>query len=559
MVDQPLNRRHYVALTILVSAFGYCLFWAVINFAGDLRAKDEATRHYDASVRNFESRIKLVEVTARRFGDKGTDRKNFYSTAETMRSDVSFVSLQWMPRVESHQRTAFEKEIRDFLQDPSARLRISDRDAAKGDRLWANETAYPLRFSSVAFEHSNAIGVWRKNNIVTKLAAKSPQDVFLSKRGIARAVVPPGESVETGVVVVRFKDLFGPVTDADSAPVLTDRQILRKTNSGDEVVGPKLRHRPGKMIVSRDFEFAGGELYSLQFTGKPAIARSRLWLAMLGLLLGPVFSCSLFRFRLQRTTRLLQSQNHALSYEVIEQQEIQRTTQALLQLREEERQLLSNEIHDGFVQEVMSAQMFLEALAIRIDESDATAKSHLGNAQQLIELAISEARQLINGLQPQPVDLYGFIPALQRLVNTQRELYQIEVSLRYSPDFPTIGRDYQNSIYRIAQEGLANVRKHSGAKTAIVTLFADNENVTVEVVDQGRGFEMDEVRDGSFGLSGIVERANVMGGTADVRSVPGDGTKLTVQFPRSGARKHSNGSGDRDTFRGSSPIEPMSE
>jgi two-component system sensor histidine kinase DegS len=210
---------------------------------------------------------------------------------------------------------------------------------------------------------------------------------------------------------------------------------------------------------------------------------------------------------------------------------MQRTLQSLLTLRDYERRTVSSDIHDGFVQEVISASMFLEALSPRIDEDDKIAQQQLRNLEHSIKQAIAEGRRLVNRNQMLEVDEIGLLPAIQRLVANHNAKFGIVATLRYAEDIPELDVLHQRCVYRVVQEALTNVRRHSGSLEAIVSLYTDGSSLCVDISDQGRGFDSQSVLDESFGLRGMMERVQSLGGELAVRTAIGEGTLVSARLP----------------------------
>ncbi len=142
-----------------------------------------------------------------------------------------------------------------------------------------------------------------------------------------------------------------------------------------------------------------------------------------------------------------------------------------------------------------------------------------------------EARRLIGGVRPPILDEYGVDAALSHLVAEKsptaepRLLYESEV------DFPRLAPILENTIYRIAQEALANACTHSGSQEVRMSLLREGDSICLEVRDWGVGFDPETVVEHRFGLKGIKERARMLGGKLKIESGPGQGTWIRVLLP----------------------------
>jgi PAS domain S-box-containing protein len=207
----------------------------------------------------------------------------------------------------------------------------------------------------------------------------------------------------------------------------------------------------------------------------------------------------------------------------------QRFLQHLLQLQEGERKLIAYDIHDGFLQSVIAALMHLEGLGAGVDVS-AAAKARLEVPVTLLREAIVEARRMISGLRPPILDEQGLVAAIEYLVSEHADQ---DVNIRFEHDVrpdrfePVL----EGTLFRIVQEALTNVLRHSHAKEAVVRLSRAGERLLLSVEDWGVGFDPNQTSSRQFGLRGIRERARLFGGKAIIHSEPGSGTRISVELP----------------------------
>jgi PAS domain S-box-containing protein len=203
----------------------------------------------------------------------------------------------------------------------------------------------------------------------------------------------------------------------------------------------------------------------------------------------------------------------------------------LLDKQEREQRILAYEIHDGLVQYAIAGQMQLEAAELRVEADPAAAKEMLKSARQLLHNTIEEGRRLIGGLRPPILDERGIVSAIGYLLHDIR--WPEDVDIQYEPDerLESLEPGLSTVVFRIAQEALTNVRRHSGSKRVYVSIRQEDGSVRLEVRDWGVGFNTNEQRHGNFGLRGIMERVNLYGGKLDIDSKPGEGTRLVAEFP----------------------------
>jgi signal transduction histidine kinase len=133
-------------------------------------------------------------------------------------------------------------------------------------------------------------------------------------------------------------------------------------------------------------------------------------------------------------------------------------------------------------------------------------------------------------LRPPILDEQGVVASLEYLVNESRvEVPELEFVNR--THFGRLAAPLEVAIFRITQEGLSNIRRHSGAKRARVELFEHGDFVRLLIRDWGRGFDPEKVHEERFGLQGIRQRARLTGSSATIESAPGRGTTIVVDFP----------------------------
>ncbi len=201
-----------------------------------------------------------------------------------------------------------------------------------------------------------------------------------------------------------------------------------------------------------------------------------------------------------------------------------------LDLQERERQLVSYEIHDGLVQYLTAGLMHLEAFANsnHVDNANTLAEHETG--ARLIRDGLAEARRLISGLRPPILDEQGVVAALEYLVNEARaDIPKIDYINRVH--FTRLAAPLEVALFRITQEALSNIRKHSGAKSGRVEIHQHGDWVRLLIHDSGCGFDPAKVHEERFGLQGIRQRARLLGTSATIESAPGKGTTVVVDFP----------------------------
>jgi two-component system, NarL family, sensor kinase len=197
----------------------------------------------------------------------------------------------------------------------------------------------------------------------------------------------------------------------------------------------------------------------------------------------------------------------------------------------EERNRLAREIHDTLAQGLTATTLQLESADALLDAGSEKAHEPLRRALSLTRSNLEEARRSVLDLRASPLEGRPLSEALKALV--ERWEAETGIAARYGavngsrPLPPSV----EAALYRICQEALTNVARHAGAERATVRLVATPDRVRLAVEDDGSGFDAAGVPEDRHGIVGMRERAEVLGGTLEVRSEPGEGTRIEVTAP----------------------------
>jgi len=205
--------------------------------------------------------------------------------------------------------------------------------------------------------------------------------------------------------------------------------------------------------------------------------------------------------------------------------------------QESERRRVAGDIHDGISQRLVGLTYRLDAAARAVDAGEqASAAEQLEKARDLVDLTLGEARSAISGLRPPVLDDLGLAGGLASLAASTPE-----VDLELALDDRRLPEHIEVALYRIAQEGVQNVVKHSRALVASVSFAVRDRVARLEIADHGVGFDTTrgvgslgaglELPSSGYGMLSMAERADLVGGTLEVRSRPGAGTTVTVTVP----------------------------
>jgi signal transduction histidine kinase len=197
-------------------------------------------------------------------------------------------------------------------------------------------------------------------------------------------------------------------------------------------------------------------------------------------------------------------------------------------VQDHERQLIAYEIHDGLVQYATGALMELEALRDRVNSKDSAER--IDKVLDILRSTVAEGRRLINGIRTPVLDDSGVVAALQDLIDEEARVH-VQVEFVKDDNCGRLAPSIEEALYRITQEALTNIRKHSQSKIVRVELGRRADQVHLEIRDWGVGFASTARIKGVHGLKGMAERARIAGGRCCIHSSPGSGTKVEVDLP----------------------------
>lgn len=235
-------------------------------------------------------------------------------------------------------------------------------------------------------------------------------------------------------------------------------------------------------------------------------------------------------------------------------EELRELSANLQNVREIEKTRIARELHDDLGQLLTALKIDLSSLEHALGESDVRSPDvaqRVAAMRKLIDMTVASVRRIAADLRPVMLDDLGLVPAIEWLVNDFTQRYGIAVEHRVQVDSVEFSGTAATAIFRIVQEALTNVARHADATRVELTLGMDEANCRLRVADDGRGASdaaqwpggaddasdaslLSPVRDKSFGLLGIRERAHMLGGTVATDTASGKGFALTVTLPLAG-------------------------
>jgi signal transduction histidine kinase len=274
----------------------------------------------------------------------------------------------------------------------------------------------------------------------------------------------------------------------------------------------------------------------------------------------PVIQCNIRDITIRKLAEEMSSRNVKLKQEIIRRQQVEEDLRAnrreqsrllrqsrlqqrklrdlshhMLTVQEDERKRISRELHDVIAQNLMVINVHL-ALLMRIATADpGSIPQQIARTLAIVGKAVESVHHFARELRPTLLDDLGLITALQEHLKEYMANTGIRVSLKASSNIDQTAGTARTVLYRIAQEALSNVARHSKASSAEISIESLDEAILMKITDYGQGFQPDE-KSGSkkrnrLGLIGMRERIEMIGGTFRVDSAPGGPTTVLVEIP----------------------------
>jgi PAS domain S-box-containing protein len=211
-------------------------------------------------------------------------------------------------------------------------------------------------------------------------------------------------------------------------------------------------------------------------------------------------------------------------------QELREIYGQMHQVREAERTRIARELHDELAQWLTALKMDVSWIASRLPAQEQALMTRTQRMKGVVDNTVAAVRRIAADLRPVMLDDLGFVPAIENLLYELSERAGIMVSLQGDKEDIDVQEPLATAVYRMVQEALTNVARHSGAKSVEVKVLRSAHKLYVSVRDNGKGLKPDPNRK-SYGLLGIRERARTLGGDARIYSPPEGGTVVEIEVP----------------------------
>ena len=206
----------------------------------------------------------------------------------------------------------------------------------------------------------------------------------------------------------------------------------------------------------------------------------------------------------------------------------------LVSSQENERSRIARDLHDELGQQLTALRLNLESLKNQC-LNDAELLKDIKNSQAIAETLDSDVSFLAWKMRPTALDDLGLVTALENYTREWSQRFNIEIDLHVTNiNKKRFSAEIETNLYRIAQEALNNVSKHSQADNVVILLKLHREKISLIIEDNGRGFDLEEERENNkrgVGISSMRERADLIGGSFEIETAPGDGTTIYIRVP----------------------------
>ena len=209
----------------------------------------------------------------------------------------------------------------------------------------------------------------------------------------------------------------------------------------------------------------------------------------------------------------------------------------IIKAQEDERQRVARDIHDGPAQLMSNVVLKAEICERMIDVDLEKAREELRNLKKIVRDSLQDVRKIIYNLRPMSLDDLGLVPTLQRFLLIFQEDTGISVSFKTRGTCDDMKSVVALTVFRIVQEATNNITKHARCDSVLITLEFNDKGLKLNIFDNGQGFDLEKLKaknddmSSGFGLYSMRERIELLGGTFNIISEPGKGTRLNISIP----------------------------
>jgi len=272
---------------------------------------------------------------------------------------------------------------------------------------------------------------------------------------------------------------------------------------------------------SQDKVFASGEPNYKEFFNE----KTQLWYSVIEL--------AIRMPGIDKLTKLAVARDITVRKEA--EKKIRALSHRLLNVHEDERKRLSRELHDDLGQRLNAVKIGVDTLAEDLANFPTNIFDHVSDLSRILQSSIESVRNICAGLRPASLEMSGLVEAIKKDCANLTAVHGLKIDLKSSGMKKVkLDSEAEINLYRVFQESLNNVVKHAGASKVTISLIASHPIIRMRIEDNGKGFDTLErmgKNDNKLGLVGIAERVDLMGGTFEMVSRPGVGTRIVVEIP----------------------------
>ena len=217
------------------------------------------------------------------------------------------------------------------------------------------------------------------------------------------------------------------------------------------------------------------------------------------------------------------------------QKKLRQLTRQIITAQEEERKMISRELHDDVVQTLVGINVELSALSKGASVGLNAMKAKIARTQRLVENSVNEVHRFARELRPAVLDDLGLIPALDAYTKNLAEREKIKIQMTAFGGVEALGNAKRTVLFRVAQEALTNVARHAQASQVKMSITEISGAIQMEISDNGKSFHVGKALTARnphrLGLVGMRERVEMVGGTLTIESAPGKGTIVRAEIP----------------------------
>ena len=219
------------------------------------------------------------------------------------------------------------------------------------------------------------------------------------------------------------------------------------------------------------------------------------------------------------------------------EEKVRALSHRLITAQEDERATLSRELHDDLGQRLNAATIVATTLTQDLGDITAEQQNHINSLTEILQGSIQSVRRLSSGLRPTSLERLGLVDTLKTQCEKMASLYKLQVDFK-SAGFNdlTLDKKTEINLFRVAQEALNNIAKHAKASAVTVRLIASHPTLRLRISDDGIGFDKKKVQSSmeiqsQLGLLGMEERVDLLDGSIEIKSTPGNGTTIVTDVP----------------------------